>query len=102
MFLRSLSASHVSNPLHLALTISVNSSHPCVWPSPSPSPPISSAQALDLHFRCKTIINMESKNPCSDGNDETDEAIVDEHLTLCTSLPSKEIKSLLPEDLKHE
>nr|GMD45726.1 uncharacterized protein LOC109166032 [Ipomoea batatas] len=38
----------------------------------------------------KTIIDMESENMCSDGNDEIDEAIVDEHLTCATFLYNEE------------
>nr|GMD40920.1 uncharacterized protein LOC109166032 [Ipomoea batatas] len=38
----------------------------------------------------KTIIDMESENMCSDGNNEIDEAIVDEHLTCATFLYNEE------------
>nr|GLL33784.1 protein FAR1-RELATED SEQUENCE 5-like [Ipomoea trifida] len=41
-------------------------------------------------WKQETILNMEPENLCSDGNDETDEAIVDEHLTCPTVLYNEE------------
>nr|GLL44724.1 protein FAR1-RELATED SEQUENCE 5-like [Ipomoea trifida] len=83
--------SRASHPHHLRQSLSS-------LRSPSPAPPISSAQARRLLHSplppfplqpptLETILNMEPENLCSDGNDETDEAFVDEqHLTCPTVL----------------